>query len=812
MSLAVGTRLGPYEVVAPLGAGGMGEVYRARDTRLGRDVAIKVLAPDAVGSEDRRHRFAREARAASTLSHPNIATVYDVGESDGVSFIAMEYVEGQTLDARIGGHPLATDVVVALALQAAEALDEAHGRGITHRDIKPGNLMVTPRGRIKVLDFGLARLERRDTPREETTLTTRDGMALGTLPYMSPEQALGREVDGRSDLFSLGAVIYEMATGRRPFGGESGAEVVDRILHGEPSAIARINDTAPPELERIVRKCLEKDRERRYQSARDLAVDLDNLKRDLERGATDIAPVLPPTAPPASAAAPSVRQAPWWRWPAVAAVVAGIGGTVWLAVSLRPGSQAAAGARIASLAVLPLENMTGDAAQEYFADGMTEALITELARIDPRSLKVISRTSVMRFKKTAEALPEIARQLGVEGIVTGSVMRSGNRVRVTATLLRASTEEQLWAERFDRDEENVLTLDSEVALAIAGQVRVAVSPEQANRPRARQKVKPEAYDLVLQGTHLVKTGGSPDALHRAIALFEKAVAIDPQSVEAHAGLANALSTLAGYGFAKYWDLYPRIRKEVDTALALDSTYSWAQVARGDLSWAERNPRGQLEAYRRAVELDPSNSTALYGYGFSLDTLESGPEGEKLIRKAIEIDPLAQAPRCGLMTKLYAQRRYGEAEAEARKILDLDPNWFWAWDSLWRIHVQQGKLAEAQEESRKSWTVVFGEDFKPPSGLDWENYERWLDRFLESQTRAFGPGFLAASYARRGEKQTALNYLETAAASNDVFMGQLDFPDFDSIRAEPRFRKVVEGRRLPEATFCRVPAAESRRQR
>lgn len=795
MDIPVGTRLGPYEVVAPIGAGGMGEVYRARDTRLGREVAVKVMRAAATADEDRRHRFAREARAASALSHPNIATVYDVGEAAGVHYIAMELVEGRTLASRIADGPLPPREVIEVASQVAEALDEAHSHGILHRDIKPANLIVTPRGRVKVFDFGLARLDRSDVQGEITTLATRDGTTVGTVPYMSPEQALGRDVDGRSDVFSLGVAIFEMATGRRPFGGETSAEIADRILHADLPAMARLADDIPPELERIVRKCLEKDRERRYQSARDLAVDLSNLKRLLESGSLDVAVT------PLPAAARTKRVAPTWIWVAAlvaVGVMAGLATRVWL------GRRAASpDGRIELLAVLPLANMTGDAAQEYFADGMTEALITELAR---SRVRVVSRTSVMRFKKTDKTLPEIARQLGVDGIVQGAVMRSAGRVRVTAQLVRASTDENVWADTFDRNEEDVLVLDSEIASAIAGRVHTALGPAAATRAAPRRKVKPEAYDLVLQGTHLIKSGGTPEALKRAISLFEKAVALDGQSVEAHAGLANALGTLTGMGFAAYWDLYPRIRKEVDAAEALDPTYPWVHIARGDLLYAERNPRGALNAYRRAVELDPTNSTAVSAVGYMTDILEPGPEGERLLRQAVVMDPLAQVLRCNLMTKMYAQRRFEEARAEALAILDLDPNWFWARDALWRMHALQGKVAEAQAESRKAWLLVFGDTFTPPPNVSWDVYERWLDGFLARQNRTWVNGFLAAASARRGEKEKALAHLEAAAASNNVFMGQLDFPDFDSIREEPRFRRIVEDRHLPVAAYCRLPRA------
>ena len=489
---------------------------------------------------------------------------------------------------------------------------------------------------------------------------------------------MGREVDGRSDIFSLGAVIYEMATGNRPFGGENAAEITDRILHSQPAAIARFNYEVPEEFDRIVRKCLEKDRERRYQSARDLRVDLGNMKRDLEYGSGEAA-----LRTPAEATARAPAQPFRWRRAAIGASLLLLSAGTYGVLRLGPWRPVDAKS-LSSIAVLPLANMTGDSTQEYFADGMTEALITELARI--RSLKVIARTSSMRFKKSDKALPEIARQLGVEGIVEGSVMRGGGRVRVTAHLIRASTQEHLWGDNFDRQEEDVLALDSEIAQTIAAQVHTALGPEDAGRLPQRRKVKPEAYDLVLQGFSLIKSGGDPDAFRRAIALFEKAVTLDPQSVEAHAGLANALQTLAGWGFAPYWDYYPRIQKEVETAMALDPNYSWAHLAKGGLQWAERNPRGALASRRRAVELDPADSTALAEYSGLLLMLEPGGEGEALMRKAIEMDPLAQPPRC--------------------------------------------------------------------------NYKDW--------------------------------------------------PDFDTIREDPRFQRVVEDRKLPVASFCRIPQNEPKR--
>jgi serine/threonine protein kinase len=792
--LSPGTRLGPYEVFSLLGAGGMGEVYRARDAKLEREVALKVLGPDLLADENARKRFRKEALALAKLSHPNIAQVYDFASESGVDFLVMELISGEALSDRLEREPLPESDVLKCGAELADGLAAAHAEGIVHCDIKPANLRLGRDGHLKILDFGLARLRRPAGTAEVTaSLSGADVGIAGTIPYMAPEQLRGETLDARTDIWAAGVVLYELSTGARPFRDLVTTRLIDAILHGTPDAPTERRKGLSPSLGHVILKCLEKDPARRYQSAGELRSDLD---RPASQGTAQW---------PATKFRSRLSRRGTTAAVAALAVLAGV--ITVLTVRHRKPEAGAAGARIASLAVLPLSNMTGDAGQEYFSDGMTEALITELAKI--RSLKVISRTSVMRLKKTDKSLPEIAKQLGVEGIVEGSVTRGGGRVRVTAQLIQASTDQHLWADSFDRDAADVLGLQSEIAGAIAGQVRAAVGAEQAVRGTPRRKVKPEAYDLVLQGTHLMTSGGGPEAFKRAISLFEKASVLDPGFARAHAGLANALSSLAGYGFAPFWDSYPRIRKEVDAALALDPDEAWAQLARSQLLWAERDPQGAVEAARRATELDPGNSTALTMYGGQLAALESGPEVERLLRKAIEIDPLAQMPRCNYKDWLYGRRRYAEAEVQARMTLDLDPNWFWAWDQLWRIHLREGKLAQAQDESRKAWTVAFGEGFRPPSGLSWEAYDRWLDGFLEAQPRSFVNGFLAADFARRNEKEKALGYLEKAAAGNETFLGLLDWPEFDSIREGPRFRKIVEERKLPVAIYCKLPPREKK---
>jgi TolB-like protein/Tfp pilus assembly protein PilF len=794
MTLAAGTRLGLYEILSPLGEGGMGEVYRARDSKLEREVALKVLGPGLLADESARRRFHREALALAKLNHPHVAQVYDFASEGGVDFLVMELVPGEALSERSAFGPLPEADVVRYGLELAAGLRAAHAEGVVHCDLKPANLRLTREGEVKILDFGLARLRRPSpaTGEANETLGSTDLVVSGTLPYMAPEQLRAERLDERTDVWAAGIVLYELATGTRPFRDTVPAKLTDAILHAAAEPPSQRLAGVSPGLQQVILKCLEKDAGRRYQSAGELRLDLERLQN--------------PAAAPAAASRPRPLVRVQWivAGTALAALLSAV-------VVMKPwrgsGSAPAASGALASLAVLPLDNMTGDPGQEYFADGMTDALITELARI--RSLKVISRTSVMRFKKTDKALPEIAKQLGVEGIVEGSVSRGSGRVKITAQLIQASSDTHLWADSFERAEADVLALQGEVARAIAGQVRAAITPAEAGRLDRRRKVKPEAYDLVLQGEYLVKSAGGPDAFQRAIALLEKAIALDPGSVEAHAGLAIALQHFSLYGFASYADVSARIRKEVDAALKLDADYSWAQLARAQLLWADGDPRGCLDAQRRAVELDPGNSTALTAYAGNLAYLERGSDAERLLKKAIEMDPLAQLPRCNYKDVLYGQRRYAEAEEQARKTLDLDPNWFWAWDQLWRIHVREGKLQEAQEESRKAWAVAYGDDFKPPPDLTWEAYERWLDRFLEGQTRYF-PGFLAANYARRGEKAKALDFLEQAATRNDAFLGLLDWPDFDPIREEPRFRKIVEDRRLPVASLCRIPSRKTQR--
>jgi TolB-like protein len=832
MSLAPGSRLGPYEVTSPLGAGGMGEVYRARDTRLGRDVAIKVLPAAFAADPGRVARFTREARAAAALSHPNIAAVFDVGDAEGVSFIAMELVEGQSLAARIDESPLPPREVVDVALQVADALEEAHGRGIVHRDIKPANVMVTPRQRVKVLDFGLAKArEAGDADAwasEAATVTASPsltGAVLGTAPYMSPEQALGRAVDGRSDLFSLGAVIYEAATGRRPFVGITFTEVADQILHAEPASMAKLATGIPDELDRIVRRCLEKDRDRRWQSARELAAALRNLQRDLERGGEGVLvaaraerprPEPPSISGPASSATPedmAAHRRPAWRRPASLAIgmlvlVGVVVGIALVGVRWRAAPEVAK--PVSSLAVLPLKNLSGDAAQDWFSDGMTESLIAEFSKIKGLT-KVIATQSAMTFKGTSKRLPEIARELGgVDAFVTGTALREGARVGITVTLVEASTERVLWTHDYDREFKDVMSLLREVARTVASEIQVALSPAERASLSVARPVAPAVQEALLKGRyHAAQMLRDPENGQRALASFEEAVRLDPTSAEANAELGKIYGTLGNWGLMPQAEAFQESRDAALRALELDDGIAEAHkaICYWHFTWQHDWPLAEREM-KRALELAPNDPEAHYFYAEWLSVMGRLDEAIVWQRRGHDLAPLDVRWLWSLGRFNYWARRYDDARRAYMAALDIEPNlssvmtdlsdmcltqklYDEAWQ--WQAKANQATPGMTDEDRRRfteawrsgGWPAVFRENLA------------WLERSKISAAEKAGAK--AWNYLRLGEKDLAFVELETVYREHGSWMWWLGHPVFDSVRTDPRFQDLRRRVNLPPET-------------